>query len=178
MISGQLLALQGRFEIVAGRVGLEVFADAHVGIDAALRPLILGAGRQRGNLQHEVRRFAVFPDLVGRTVVVGGAKHDEHIGGDDRLGIIFFVVDEHVAGHIDIGPVREEGSKRIDRIDQRVELEIAFRHGFSIGVRVKNRRVRQSVAIGVDGCHRLFLRAGRLKVNTASGSGNRKGTDQ
>ena len=123
----------------AGRVEQPVLPHAQGCIHLALASLILLPGAARRDLQDEVRRLGLFPELVRHALVHRRPDHDEYVRRDHGPGIALLVVEEHVPGDVDLLAVMEVGAQRGDRVDEGFELEVALRHRLPVRAGVVNR---------------------------------------
>ena len=91
------------------------------------------------DFEHEVRRLGLFPELVRHALALRRPDHDEDIGCDHDPGVALLEVQEHVAGDVDLLLIGEVGTQRGDRVDERLELEVALRHRPTVRAGVVNR---------------------------------------
>jgi hypothetical protein len=129
----QAVSLEAWLQIVACRVEKEVLGNSQALIESLLDREILAACRTGSDLDHEIRRPSLLPELIERSVPFLDASNQDHVRGDRGAGVPLLVVEQEVAPCPSERIVQKVPLQGRDEVGHHLPMQGRFGHGTAVG---------------------------------------------
>ena len=124
---------QSRRKVAPGGVKADILRNPHRRVDAPLDGNVPPPSAPRRYLHHKIRRPAFPPHQPGiPAVIAGGPKDGEHIRRHPHIRAVHPVIDQHIAGDINIVPVTVAHAQGGNGVREWNILLVRFGHWFTV----------------------------------------------